>query len=67
MSRVKSEARRIVGNLCTMAGFHGTTTKEVVDEICENYSLFIFCYGHGRNIVFTPITDKCFSFKSVPA
>jgi len=62
-----SEARRIVGNMCRMPDYHGTTTADVVDEICENTGTFIFCNGRGRNIVFTPITQKSFAFKSVAA
>jgi hypothetical protein len=67
MSNTKSEASRIVGNLCTMAGYHGTTTSDVVDEICKNFSLFILCHGRGRNIVFTTITSNSIAYKSVPA
>lgn len=67
MNNTEREAKRIVGNLCAMASFHGTTRSEVVDEICQNYSLFILCQGQGRNIVFTPITKNTIGFKSVGA
>ena len=61
---ISKEARRIVGCMCGMAASQGTCTAEVVDEICENYSTFIMCRGHGRNMVFTPITEKTFSWKT---
>jgi len=59
-----NEAERILNNMARMPGYHGTTTKDVVDEMCERFSLAVFCNGHLRNIVFTPITDKSFSFKT---
>ena len=60
-----SEADRIVGNMCQMAGFCGTTTPEVVDDICSRFSTFVMCRGHGRNMVFTPITQNTIAFKTV--
>ena len=63
----KSEASRLLRNMSSMAGYHGTTTAAVVDYMCENYSMTIFCNGLLRNIVFTPITTKNFSFKTEPA
>ena len=61
-----SEASRIVGNMAHMAGYHGTTTADVVDEILANFSNPIFCYGQAREMVFTSITQNTFSFKTVP-
>ncbi len=60
-----NEADRIVGNMCRMAGYHGTTTSEVVDEICSRFSTFLFCNGYGRTMVFTPITKNIIAFKTV--
>ena len=61
------EASRILGNMSRMASYHGTTTADVVDYMCENYSMTVFCYGCLRNIVFTPITTKNFAFKTEAA
>ena len=61
---VAKEASRLLGNMSTMSGYHGTTTADVVDYMCENYSMTVFCYGELRNIVFTPITSKSFAFKT---
>ena len=58
------EAHRILRNMSSMAGYHGTTTADVVEYMCENYSMTVFCYGHLRNIVFTPITNRSFAFKT---
>ena len=63
----KKEASRILGNMARMAGYHGTTTSDVVDYMCENYSMTVFCNGLLRNIVFTPMTSRNFSFKTEPA
>ena len=59
------EADRIVGNMCRNPHYNGTTTSEVVDEICSRFSTFILCNGYGRNMVFTPITRNTISFKTV--
>lgn len=61
---MNDEASRIVGNMCRMASFHGTTTAAVVDEIFERFSNPVYCCGQPRNMVFTKITDKTFSFKT---
>jgi hypothetical protein len=61
------EASRILGNMSRGAGYHGTTTADVVDYMCQNYSMTVFCNGYLRNIVFTPITQKSFSFKTEDA
>ena len=65
--KAQSEARRILGNMSRMAGYHGTTTADVVDFMCENYSMAVFCNGLLRNIVFTQITAKSFAFKTEAA
>ena len=62
-----NEAHRIVSNMARMPSYHGTTTAEVVDEICRNFSTFVMCNGYGRNIVFTPITKNTIAFKTVSA
>ncbi len=67
MSKIKSEAERILGNMCCVPGYFGTTTTGVVDYMCQNFSTFILCNGRGRNIVFTPITQNSVSFKTVPS
>ena len=61
---IENEARRIVNNMHRMATCHGTTTPEVVDEICKNYSTFLICYGQGRNMVFKPITKNTMAYKT---
>jgi hypothetical protein len=53
--------------MSSMAGYHGTTTVDVVDYFCENWSMTVFCYGQLRNVVFTPITSLNFSFKTEAA
>jgi hypothetical protein len=60
----QQEARRILNNMSSMAGYHGTTTADVVDYMVENWSMTVFCNGQLRNIIFTPITGRNFSFKT---
>ena len=64
---VLTEARRLLNNMSSMSAYHGTTTADVVDYMCENYSMTVFCNGQLRNILFTPITTKNFSFRTEPA
>ena len=61
------EAARIVGNMCRMSAYHGTTTTDVVDEILSRFSNPIFCNGRGRNMVFVPVTHNTMAFKTEPA
>ena len=61
----KSEAERILGNMCRVPGYNGVTTTEVVDYMCANFSLHPICNGRLRHIVFTPITQKSIAFKTV--
>jgi DeoR/GlpR family transcriptional regulator of sugar metabolism len=65
--QLAKEASRLLGNMSSMAGYHGTTTADVVDYMAEKYSMTVFCNGLLRNIVFTPITSKTFSFKTEAA
>lgn len=60
-----TEAKRILHNMSVMPDYNGTTTADVVDYFCENWDTFILCRGYGRNVVFTPITAKTFSFRTV--
>ena len=60
----QTEAIRILGNMSSMAAYHGTTTADVVDYFCENWSMTVFCNGYLRNVIFTPITPRHFSFKT---
>jgi len=64
---IQAEAERILDNMCRMPGYNGTTTTEVVDYMCANFSTFQLCNGHGRNVVFTPITQRSVAFKTVPS
>lgn len=59
------EASRIVSNMTQMAGYHGTCSVEVVNEILERFSSPVFCYGQAREMVFTPITPTMYLFKTV--
>lgn len=61
----ESEATMIANNMARMPGYEGTTTAEVVDNILSRFSTLIFCNGYGRRMIFTKITDKFFSFKTV--
>ena len=61
------EAQRIVSNMARMPLYNGTTSPEVVDEICRRFSTFILCSGYGRNMVFTPITKNTIAFKTEAA
>ena len=63
----QAEARRLLNNLSSMPGFHSTTTAEVVDFMCENYSMTVFCCGQLRNITCSPITSKSYSITSEAA
>lgn len=60
------EASRIVSNMTQMAGYHGTCSVEVVNEILTRFSNPVFCYGQAREMVFTPITPTMYSFKTRP-
>ena len=62
---IQHEAKRILGNMCSVPTYHGVTTVDVVDYFCQNFSMFQLCRGHGRNVVFTPITQKSIAFKTV--
>ena len=62
---IKSEAERILGNMCRVPDYNGTTTTDVVDYMCQHFSTFQLCNGHGRNIIFTPITQNSIAFKTV--
>ena len=62
-----SEARRILNGMSSMAGYHGTTTADVVDYFCDNWSMTVFCHGQLRNVVFIPITSRSFAFKTEAA
>ena len=66
-NKAQREASRILVNMSQVAGYHGTTTADVVDFMCENYSMTVFCNGLLRNIIFTPITAKSFAFKTEAA
>ncbi len=64
---IAKEASRLLGNMARIAGYHGTASAAVVDYMCENFSMTVFCNGYLRNIVFTPITKNHFSFKTEAA
>jgi len=64
---IKKEASRLLNNMSSMAGYHGTCSAAVADYIAENYSMTVFCNGCLRNIIFTPITQKHYSFKTEAA
>ena len=61
------EAKRLLDGMARMPGYHGTCSKAVVDYFAENWSMTVFCNGDLRNIIFTPITDRNFSFKTEAA
>lgn len=61
------EARRILNNMASVAGYHGTTTSDVVDYFAENWSMTVFCNGQLRNIIFKPVTAKTFAFNTEAA
>lgn len=66
-NETRKEANRLLGNMSNVAGYHGTCSAAVADFIMENYSMTVFCNGLLRNIVFTPISQKNFSFKTESA
>lgn len=59
------EATRIVSNCCTNAHVNGHTTAAVVDEILDRFSNPVMCYGHLREIIFTPVTASTFKYHTV--
>lgn len=61
---LKKEASRLLGNMSSMAGWHGTCSAELADYIAENYSMTVFCNGYLRNIIFTPATRNHYNFKT---
>ena len=58
------EYQRIMHNAASMPGYHGTTTADVVDQILDACGGQVICNGSIREFVFTPITQKSFSFKT---
>jgi DeoR/GlpR family transcriptional regulator of sugar metabolism len=66
-NEIKKEASRLLGNMSSMAGYHGTCSAAVADYIAENYSMTVFCNGYLRNIVFAPATRNHYSFKTEAA
>ena len=67
MNDKRNEARRILNNMWRVPEYNGTTTSDVIDELCEISSTLVLCNGHARNIVFTPITKNTIAFKTVQA
>jgi DeoR/GlpR family transcriptional regulator of sugar metabolism len=61
------EAKRIVGNMCQLAGYHGTTTTEVVKEIRKSYQPEIMCNGFRRRMVFTALDKDTVRYQTEPA
>jgi hypothetical protein len=66
-NEIEKEASRLLGNMSSMAGYHGTCSAAVADYIAENYSMTVFCNGCLRNIIFTPATKNFYSFKTESA
>jgi hypothetical protein len=64
MDNIKTEARRILNSMAGMAAYHGTTSTAVVDYMCQEWGDTVFCHGHLRQIVFTPITANSCAFKT---
>ena len=64
---IKKEASRLLRNMSSMAGYHGTCSTAVADYMVENFSMTVFCNGLLRNIVFTPVTKNHYSFKTEAA
>lgn len=61
------EASRIMQNASSMPGYHGTAPAKVVDEMNDRFDTqTIICNGHLRRMVFEKITDKHYSFRTVP-
>ena len=66
-NEIKKEASRLLGNMASMAGYHGTCSAAVADYFAENYSMTVFCNGYLRNVIFTPATKNIYSFKTEAA
>ena len=66
MASMADEADLIdyVHNMASTSGYHGTTTADLIDCVCENYSMTVYYYVRLRSIVFTPITNRSFAFKT---
>ena len=62
-----NEARRILKNMSSAAGYNGVCSAAVVDYMVENLDLTVFCNGYLRKIVFTPITKNNYTFKTEAA
>ena len=61
-----NEATRIVRNAAVMPGFNTTTSVDVVNEILDRFGDSTFCNGELRKLVFSKITDKYYSFHTIP-
>ena len=44
-----------IHNMASMDGYYGTTTADLIDYACENYSMTVYNYCHVRTFKFTPI------------
>ena len=67
MTDIKKEAKRLLQNMGSTAGYNGTCSAAVTDYMIENYDLTVFCNGLLRKIVFTPITKNNYTFKTEAA
>lgn len=52
MSKIKSEAERILYNLCSVPSYKDQVSKSVFNYFMENFSTLIFCRGNARNVIF---------------
>lgn len=64
---LEKEAIQIMHHCASIAGANGTTTSDVIDHYLNNYSDTVFCRGHLRRLVFTPITEKTYRYKTEEA
>jgi hypothetical protein len=62
---MSKEANRIMNNCARIPGWHGTISKQIVNEILESCGGEIMCNGHLREFEFTTITPDMYSFKTV--
>lgn len=58
------EVSRALNNLSSVASFQTTLDKKEVEFMFSEYSGTVFCRGHLRTIVATPIANNLFKITS---
>jgi hypothetical protein len=63
---MEEEVNRILRNICAVPSYNGTMTVEQVNYFLDKYDTVQFCRGRVVRVVFEKITEKHYTFKTVP-